>query len=374
MLPITTPTLIVDPEKAKKNIRKMAQKARASNMTFRPHFKTHQSKQVGQWFRDEGVDKITVSSLRMAAYFAEDGWKDITVAFPTNILEIDRINQLAATIKLGLVVESMATASFLAKQLTQAVDVYIKIDLGYHRTGIAVEEVPTIYKLIEHINAAPKMTFKGVLAHAGDTYHTSGLEGIRQTHTKSIAALGRLHFALNEKYPSLIYSIGDTPSCSTMSTFGVANEMRPGNFVYYDLMQLFIGACTIEEIAVAMYCPVVAKHPARNEIIIYGGGVHFAKDVLQHPTYGPCYGLVTKATNSSPFGALIPYTFLQKVSQEHGTIKGSDTFVEQCQIGDILKVLPIHSCMTADVLKQVQTTDGEQIAMMRWGKKITSST
>lgn len=28
-----------------------------------------------------GIQSITVSSLQMAEYFVEDGWKDITVAF-----------------------------------------------------------------------------------------------------------------------------------------------------------------------------------------------------------------------------------------------------------------------------------------------------
>ena len=70
----------------------MAAKAKNNNIIFRPHFKTHQSKKVGEWFREEGVDKITVSSVSMAKYFIEHNWKDITIAFPFNILEIDDIN------------------------------------------------------------------------------------------------------------------------------------------------------------------------------------------------------------------------------------------------------------------------------------------
>ena len=73
----------------------MAGKAHANRLVFRPHFKTHQSHLIGQWFREEGVTKITASSLSMAAYFAEDGWDDITVAFPVNIREMDTINELA---------------------------------------------------------------------------------------------------------------------------------------------------------------------------------------------------------------------------------------------------------------------------------------
>ncbi|MEJ0055890.1 MAG: hypothetical protein WDN75_09720 [Bacteroidota bacterium] len=74
----------------------MAEKARKLKVSFRPHFKTHQSHEVGRWFRAEGVNSCTVSSVKMASYFAEDGWKDITVAFPLNVLEIKEVNRLGS--------------------------------------------------------------------------------------------------------------------------------------------------------------------------------------------------------------------------------------------------------------------------------------
>ncbi|MFN8417960.1 MAG: hypothetical protein U0528_01745 [Anaerolineae bacterium] len=89
----------------------MAAKARANGVRFRPHFKTHQSADVGAWFRDEGVSAITASSLRMASYFADHGWSDITVGVPVNIREIDLINALAARIELGVLVDSLESVT-----------------------------------------------------------------------------------------------------------------------------------------------------------------------------------------------------------------------------------------------------------------------
>ncbi len=40
----------------------MAQKATNANVLFRPHFKTHQSKGIGDLFREQGVTRIAVSS------------------------------------------------------------------------------------------------------------------------------------------------------------------------------------------------------------------------------------------------------------------------------------------------------------------------
>ncbi|MHA1225086.1 MAG: alanine racemase, partial [Candidatus Heimdallarchaeaceae archaeon] len=85
---------------ALRNIERMIQKADRNRVRFRPHFKTHQSIEVGRWFRKFDVKGITVSSVKMAECFATDGWKDITIAFPVNILEIEKINKLSKKIDL----------------------------------------------------------------------------------------------------------------------------------------------------------------------------------------------------------------------------------------------------------------------------------
>lgn len=133
---ITSPTLLLDKQLCLANIKMMSEKAKLNNLIFRPHFKTHQSIIIGNWFRKAGVQKITVSSIQMAEYFARENWKDITVAFPVNIREIEQINALAEEIQLNLTIENIESVSFLEKNLRFPVKIFIKIDTGYHRTGI----------------------------------------------------------------------------------------------------------------------------------------------------------------------------------------------------------------------------------------------
>jgi len=106
-------------------------------------------------------------------------------------------------------------------------------------------------------------------------------EEIIDVHKKSEEQLIILKERYKAKYPDLILSIGDTPTCSVAEDFSGIDEIRPGNFVFYDLSQYQIGSCTIDQIAVAMACPIVAIHETRNEIVIYGGGVHFSKERLE---------------------------------------------------------------------------------------------
>jgi len=57
--------------------------------------------------------------------------------------------------------------------------------------------------------------------------------------------------------------------------------------------------------------------------------------------------------------------YIKSVSQEHGIIHADKNQVENIKVGDWLGVLPIHSCLTADVMKAYKTLEGETISMMR---------
>ena len=167
---IIRPTLVLDKQKCINNIEKMVLKAANHNLIFRPHLKTHQSKEIGEWLRNSGVDKITVSSVQMAKYFVEAGWKDITIAFPFNQLEIDEINDLAARIKLNILIIHADSVKFLKKHLKYEVGIFIKIDCGYHRTGIAAEDYDEIYSVTSMVNSVKKLKLKGFLTHSGHAY------------------------------------------------------------------------------------------------------------------------------------------------------------------------------------------------------------
>ena len=113
MIDITKPTLILDKERCLSNIKRMQKKAKASKVLFRPHFKTHQSAYIGNWFRKLGVHAITVSSISMAKYFNAYGWKDITIAFPVNVHEINDFSELSSELVLNLTLDNTEVLPYL---------------------------------------------------------------------------------------------------------------------------------------------------------------------------------------------------------------------------------------------------------------------
>ena len=353
---INRPTLIIDEKKARKNIASMAEKAKKLNLIFRPHFKTHQSATVAQWFREIGVTQIAVSSLSMARYFYKHDWDDIHIAFPYNILEYQELNELAEHIKIKVSIESQEALNHLKSRVKNPIQYMIKTDVGYGRTGIDASNWKLIFSLANQGNSTCQ--FSGLMAHAGHTYDARDLNDIEKTHSTSLQKLE----TLVEKFidPPFV-SYGDTPSCSVSENFNLISELRCGNFVYYDLTQTLIGSCTIDQIAVAMACPIVAEHHDRNEVVIYGGAIHFSKDFVMTPHKH--YGQIVNFTENG--WKILENVYLKKISQEHGIIhfpKNIDK--NKFLIGHIIGILPVHSCLTADLMMGQQTLSGLPLEKM----------
>ncbi|MCJ8163472.1 alanine racemase [Pontibacter sp. E15-1] len=354
---ITTPTLLLDKRKALNNIGRMVQKAKENGVRLRPHFKTHQSAQVGAWFQEFGIDAITVSSVRMARYFANHGWKDIMIAFPANVLEMDDMNELATRVNLHLLAVNVETVEALSIGLKHPVQLWVKIDTGYRRTGVLANNHKELDRLLGQVKESGNLHFAGFVAHDGHTYKQTDIYAIQTIHNTSVYLLQLLRKRYKGQFPNLQLSIGDTPSCSILSDLSGVDEIRPGNFVFYDLTQQRIGSCGFDDIAVCMACPVVAKHPKRGEIIIYGGSVHFSKDALAQEDSSVLYGRVVELTND---GWTTPVNGIDLVSlsQEHGVVKASSRHFEKYHVGDIIGILPVHSCLTADLMRGYMSTEG----------------
>lgn len=360
-LHITRPTLLLDKEKVIRNIEKMSHKAKAARLRFRPHFKTHQSAEVGNWFRQAGVGCITVSSLEMARYFTGHGWKDITVAFTANVLEIETINSLAQEVTFNLILDTDELVLRLASGLREKVQVWIEVDVGDHRTGIRWDDDQSITSLARTILNTPKLAFCGLLTHSGHSYHAKTVDEIRSIHEDSLGKLRRVKEGLRrDGIGPCAISIGDTPGCSVADSFAGVDEIRPGNFAFNDLKMWQLGACTDEEIAVAVACPVVGKYKDRNQVAVYGGAVHLSKDSLLDEVGRRIYGYVSRPGGHS-WGPVEKSAPVVSLSQEHGLIEVDEQLFQEIKIGDILVILPVHSCLTSDLFRSYRSLSGEII-------------
>lgn len=352
------PQLLLREAVARRNLTRMAAKARRVGVDFRPHFKTHQSAPIGEWYRAAGVDRITVSSVPMAQYFAAAGWDDILVAIPVDLRATAAIAELSRKIRFHVLVDHADAIAGLESAVGDDLRVWLEVDVGDGRTGVRWDDALHLRELARKIEFSPNLHFAGLLAHAGHAYAARGAEAIRAVHQSSMEALAEAKNTLTTaEIPVRAVSTGDTPTCSLADSFPGITEIRPGNFIFYDLMQAQIGACTNDDIAVALKVPVIGRYPRRNEFVVHGGAVYLSKDALTAEQTGRFFGRVARLT-AAGWGPVMGDTWVRALSQEHAVIRTTPEQLAAIAVGDPLAILPVHSCLTADIMGQYVLTDG----------------
>jgi len=351
---ITHPTVLIDQVRTETNIRLMAAKADAAGAVFRPHFKTHQSALVGKWFHAAGVRHITVSSLDMAEHFADLGWRDITVALLHSPLASARTGRLAAHLHhsgggLNLLVDDPGVAAGLTADATTPTGLWLKIDTGYGRTGIRWDDRTRLVEVLAECRGLTVV--RGLLTHSGHSYGARGPEQVRAVYDESITRLRAARDGAGRT--DLQLSFGDTPCCSLVDDLSACDEIRPGNFVFNDLMQLRIGACREQQLAAAVACPVIGVYPERRQLVVHGGAVHLSKEFLTNTDGEKSYGCLGTIAPGG-LGAVLPGASLVSLSQEHGVVEFAPetaSLLTGLVPGDLVVVWPVHSCLSCNLLR-----------------------
>ncbi len=338
--------------------------AETHRVRLRPHFKTHQSAEIGSWFKSDSIDTITVSSVSMARYFAQYGWTDITIAFPFNPLEWQEMKQIADRCRLQITLSSPDAVNPLLKRVDIPLGAFIELDTGSHRTGFDPTDKTSLLSIIKRVEAHPYLHFAGLLFHNGQSYRCRGPQSISELHGEVMTTIRPLIREIKSVYPQAVVSAGDTPCCSVAKDWEDVDEIRPGNFLFYDLMQWQIGSCNLEDIALALACPVVSKHENRRTIVVYGGAVHLSKEKLTWKDR-EIFGLPV-TVNEKGWEDPEMESYVSSISQEHGLIHASKSFYDAVRIGDCVGILPVHACLTSDVMKSYRLTKtGHNIDMMQ---------
>jgi D-serine deaminase-like pyridoxal phosphate-dependent protein len=348
MLNVATPAFLIDRQTLTRNCDRMREKARG--VRFRPHVKTHKAVPIGRIQHGGPVGAITVSTLAEAEAFANDGFRDITYAMPIAPEKLARAAALAQRIeRLCVLIDSESTLraieSFHAAHGV-VFDVFLKVDCGYHRAGVDPDS-PDSVRLAMAMARSDAVRFQGLLTHAGHSYNARDPEEIRRIAAQESGSLTRFR-ALLEGLDHLCRSIGSTPTASVRESFSDCDEVRPGNYVFYDAFQATIGSCRLSDVAVSVLVTVVGSYPERRSLIIDGGALALSKDAGPDHVDPRCgYGIVCD-TELCPLPMRIA-----ALSQEHGKVEAD----HPVPVGTKLRVIPNHSCLTAAMFDTYQIVD-----------------
>ncbi len=362
---IKTPSLLLDLDRVKNNAEWIGSVARRNNVRLRPHIKTHKCIEVAR-IQTAGHDgAITVSTLAEAKAFAKNGFSDITYAVPIEKGKFSEAIEILRTgVKLNLMTDDAETSRMLDKAAGEAgvnFDVFVKIDCGTHRVGVEPHTADAV-EIPRSISDSKNLNFAGILTHAGHSYNARSRDEILEVarHERdSMVELAEKLRAQSIGVPTI--SIGSTPTMSTIDHLDGIDEIRPGNYIFFDAFQATLGSCSFKDTALTVLMAVIHKDNTRKRLVVDAGAIALSKDrgpVGLDPEcgYGHVLDIDGKETGMR----------VTSLSQEHGEIDAGDSEIfHRTKVGDRLRILANHSCLTAAQHSQYNVIENGEI-IDRW--------
>jgi D-serine deaminase-like pyridoxal phosphate-dependent protein len=332
---LPTPAVLVDLDVLTRNIRRMADTARGHGVRLRPHAKTHKVVEIARLQLSAGAAGISLAKTAEAEVFVDAGFEDVFIAFPVvGLGKAERLLALADRARLAAGVDSLEGARVLAAHFHAAgrrLDVLLKVDVGFHRVGVAPEQAPQVAAAVAEL---PGLRFRGVFTHAGQGYHAETREAVREVGAREGATLAGVAEALRAiGLPVEEVSVGSTPTARAAMAVPGVTECRPGNYVYHDASQVSLGTCELEDCALTVLATVVSV-PAAGRAVVDAGSKTLSSDPLR-PRPGGHGFILGRASR------------IERLSEEHGVVAVAAG--EAFRVGERLRILPNHACVVSNL-------------------------
>ncbi len=331
---IDTPGLLIDLDRVEKNLQQMQQKADQYGVTLRPHIKTHKIPELALKQIQLGACGITASKISEAEAMARGGIGDIFIA--NQIVAFEKLKRLVAlsrkiNVAVGLdSIEGARRLSETAASAGAAVEYLIEINSGLNRCGVAPGR-ETI-ELARAVAALPGIKFKGIFTHAGQVYGKNSLAEVKQVsqfESRTMQAIAKDLQDLGIHAQSI--SVGSTPTIKVWEGWPGVNEIRPGNYIFNDAIQVALQVAQPEDCALTVLSTVVSR-PAPDRAVIDAGSKVLALDKGGH-------GVETATGHGMVLGRK---AVIERLSEEHGIMAVDPA--DPLAVGDWIRIIPNHAC------------------------------
>lgn len=353
---LDTPTLLLDKEIVLENIFQMSEFAKKNNVNLRPHIKTHKSVEIAKLQSEHGAIGITTAKLEEAEVMAGAGIKDILVAYPVSSpAKIERIiGLLDQGVDLKVTVDNLEQVKLLQKALEKTrhmLEVWIKVNSGLNRCG--VEPGEGAVKLAQAILLLSRLRIGGIFTHAGHSYGANGQEELERIALAEADAVIKSAEACEKAgIPILVRSVGSTPTYQISGLVDGITEVRPGNAVFFDSIQVGLGVAERTECALTVLASVVGVYDGR--VVLDTGSKTLCLDKGAH-------GL----DSVKGYGYVVdhPELTIERLSEEHGVA----VFEGSCvlRLNDKVRIIPNHACTVSNMFDEYVVVEGEDV-VDRW--------
>ncbi|UVJ41195.1 alanine racemase [Arthrobacter sp. CJ23] len=345
---IDTPAPIVLVDVMQDNIDRMQAFATGRNLDVRPHVKTHKCVEIGRRQVKAGAVGITAGNVGEAEVFAAAGFDDIFIAYPIwpSGTKGVRIRKLAVSTRLRVGVDNFAALDAIADAMgseAERLEVVIEVDCGARRSGAPPEAAGDLGVAARKRGLVPV----GVFTYPG--HGSSSREARKRAAIDQEAALTAAVRSFNAVGISAdVVSAGSTPTIE-YSTSSIITEIRPGEYVFNDLNNTRLGACTEDQIALFVAGTVVSNW-VPDQVIVNVGTKALSREGSPDIGYGAVPG--TRAV-------------LSKLNEYHGFLPlPAGDF--RPSIGTVIPIVPNHVCPVVINFEELIVTDSTGTSLERW--------
>jgi D-serine deaminase-like pyridoxal phosphate-dependent protein len=339
-----TPALVVDLDRLRDNVDRMATVSVSGGWDLRPHAKTHKCVEIARMQVEAGAVGLTVATLSEAEVFADAGFSDLFVAYPVFPVgsKARLLRELLDRVELRVGVESPAGAAAVAEAAQgRPAQVVLEVDSGQHRTGVHPSEVAELAGLCRSLG----LEVAGVFTHGGHSYRDPSAPS--DAAADEGRALTDAHDRLLEAgFDVVVVSAGSTPTTGAERPPAVTEE-RPGTYVFHDRQQLALGACAAHQITLSVAATVVSVH--HDRFVIDAGSKALAGD---RPEWLRGHGRILSLGDAT----------VVTISEHHGLVEGASRLPD---VGTVVQVVPNHVCTVVNLFDEYVVTQAGSV-VDRW--------
>lgn len=339
---IETPIGYVDLARVRANASRVAAYVAEHGLAWRPHIKTHKSKEVAAIQLEAGARGLTVATLREAEVMAELT-PDLLLAYPpVGEAKIDRLLRLPRRVDVKVALDSVDVLEPLAEAAAAAgrsVGVLVEEDVGLGRVGVqSAAEVVALARRCEELSG---VDFRGILFYPGqirmeEEAQTPHLARVASLVAETLAALDEAGLE-----PEIV-SGGSTPTLWRSHEIGGLTEIRSGSCIYNDREGLDIGVASRDDLAYTVLATVVST-AVPGRAVVDAGSKAVAKEARGE---------------GGAFGVLLdhPEVTVASLSEEHGVLDLSESRWTP-RIGERVRVVPNHVCVSVNLQDRILVDD-----------------
>jgi len=321
---IDSPALVIFPDRIDSNITQMINMVGDANR-LRPHVKTHKMKEVVQLQLDQGIYKYKCATIAEAEMLGELEVQDVLIAYQPVGPKVHRVLELSRKFpqtKFSVLVDNVASAAYLAELFATEnllITVFLDIDVGMHRTGIAPEGATELFVFCKETKGIQPI---GVHAYDGHV-HNDTIEERKITVADVFLLVDQLNDKIGEDIEVVVSGSPSFPYHAHRNKY----TCSPGTSLLWDWR--YSHMCKDQSfLHAAIVIARVISTPGNNNVCVDLGHKSIASEM--------------------PFPRVhflnLPYAKQIKHSEEHLVLELEDN--SSIKVGDVLYGVPMHICPT----------------------------